>query len=181
VPGADGLVADVVRCGQCRLAAPFVRGRQPNSSTVPRSLFRWQPVRGHPSGRGRVRETVHLGDLQRRTGDFWVPPDGQRDGVKRRVEARFQQPHAALVAMVDIGRLHAMPENRREFLLLDEVARECRAPVASVRYWIASRRLRSIRPGSRRLVSREDLDKFLATGGDPSKALAKVLGGAGGE
>ena len=58
-----------------------------------------------------------------------------------------------------------MPENRREFLLLDEVARECRASVASVRYWIASGRLRSVRPGRRRLVSREDLDRFIATGG----------------
>jgi excisionase family DNA binding protein len=83
--------------------------------------------------------------------------------------------------MVDIGRLHPMPENRREFLLLDEVAREYRAPVASVRYWIASGRLRSIRPGRRRLVSREDLDRFLATGGDPSEVLARVLGEAGEE
>jgi excisionase family DNA binding protein len=60
-----------------------------------------------------------------------------------------------------------MTEGRREFLLLDEVARECRAPVASVRYWIASGRLRSVRPGRRRLVSREDLERFIATGGRP--------------
>ena len=56
-----------------------------------------------------------------------------------------------------------MSENRREYLLLDEVARECRAPIASVRYWIASGRLRSIRPGRRRLVSRDELDRFLGT------------------
>jgi excisionase family DNA binding protein len=55
-----------------------------------------------------------------------------------------------------------MPENRREYLLLDEVARECRAPVASVRHWIASGRLGSIKPGRRRLVSRDELDRFLA-------------------
>ena len=61
-----------------------------------------------------------------------------------------------------------MTEGRREFLLLDEVARECRASVASVRYWIASGRLRSVRPGRRRLVSREDLDRFIATGGRPA-------------
>ena len=60
-----------------------------------------------------------------------------------------------------------MTEGRREFLLLDEVARECRASVASVRYWIASGRLRSVRPGRRRLVSREDLERFIATGGRP--------------
>ena len=58
-----------------------------------------------------------------------------------------------------------MPESRREFLLLDEVARECRASVASVRHWIASGRLRSVRRGRRRLVSRVDLDRFIATGG----------------
>jgi len=58
-----------------------------------------------------------------------------------------------------------MTEGRREFLLLEEVARECWASVASVRYWIASGRLRSVRPGRRRLVSREDLDRFIATGG----------------
>jgi excisionase family DNA binding protein len=60
-----------------------------------------------------------------------------------------------------------MTEGRREFLLLDEVARECRASVASVRYWIASGRLRSVRPGRRRLVSRDDLERFIATGGRP--------------
>jgi excisionase family DNA binding protein len=61
-----------------------------------------------------------------------------------------------------------MPENRREYLLLDEVACECRAPVASVRCWIASGRLRSIRPGRRRLVSRDDLDRFLTSAREPS-------------
>jgi excisionase family DNA binding protein len=81
--------------------------------------------------------------------------------------------------MVGTGRLHAMPENRREFLLLEEVARECRASVSSVRYWIASGRLHSIRPGRRRLVSREALDRFLETGGDPSAALARALAEAG--
>jgi excisionase family DNA binding protein len=60
-----------------------------------------------------------------------------------------------------------MSENRREYLLLEEVARECRAPVASVRYWIASGRLRSIRPGRRRLVSRDELDRFLAAAPEP--------------
>jgi excisionase family DNA binding protein len=57
-----------------------------------------------------------------------------------------------------------MTEKPHELLLLEEVARECRAPLASVRHWIASGRLRSIRPGRRRLVRREDLDRFLAAG-----------------
>jgi excisionase family DNA binding protein len=49
-----------------------------------------------------------------------------------------------------------------EFLLLEEVAAEMRAPVSTVRYWIASGRLASIRPGRRRLVRRSDLERFLA-------------------
>jgi excisionase family DNA binding protein len=71
-----------------------------------------------------------------------------------------------------------MTEGRREFLLLDEVARECRASVASVRYWIASGRLRSVRPGRRRLVSREDLDRFIATGGRPAAVASDSPVGA---
>jgi excisionase family DNA binding protein len=71
-----------------------------------------------------------------------------------------------------------MPESRREFQLLDEVARECRASVASVRYWIASGRLRSVRPGRRRLVSREDLERFIATGGRPPAVPRAAATGA---
>lgn len=50
-----------------------------------------------------------------------------------------------------------------EFLLLDEIARMCRAPVSTVRYWVSTGRLRSIRPGRRRLVRRVDLDRFLTS------------------
>jgi len=46
-------------------------------------------------------------------------------------------------------------------LLLEEVARECRTSVSTVRYWIQSGRLPSIRPGRRRLVRRRDLERFL--------------------
>jgi excisionase family DNA binding protein len=69
-----------------------------------------------------------------------------------------------------------MPESRREYLLLDEVARECRAPIASVRYWIASGRLRSVRPGRRRLVSREELDRFLGAS-TATSATGRVVEG----
>ena len=47
-------------------------------------------------------------------------------------------------------------------LRLEEVAAEARAPLSSVRYWISSGRLPSVRPGRRRLVRRIDLDAFLA-------------------
>jgi excisionase family DNA binding protein len=49
----------------------------------------------------------------------------------------------------------------RTFLYLEEVARECRTSLSSVRVWISSGRLRATRPGRRLLVSREDLEVFL--------------------
>lgn len=71
-----------------------------------------------------------------------------------------------------------MAEGRRECLLLDEGARECRVSVASVQYWIASGRLRSVQPGPRRLVSREDLERFIATGGRPPVVSSDTPAGA---
>ena len=53
-----------------------------------------------------------------------------------------------------------MPDSP-ELLLLDEVALICRVSVPTVRFWIQQGRLRSIRPGRRRLVPRSALDEFL--------------------
>lgn len=50
-----------------------------------------------------------------------------------------------------------------EFLLLDEVARICRAPVSTVRHWVSVGKLPSIRPARRRLVRRRDLEHFLGS------------------
>jgi excisionase family DNA binding protein len=57
--------------------------------------------------------------------------------------------------------------NEDDFLLLSEIAQITRAPVSTVRFWVASKKLPSIRPGRRRLVRRSDLERFLApvTGG----------------
>jgi excisionase family DNA binding protein len=52
-------------------------------------------------------------------------------------------------------------EMPQELLLLDEVARECRTTIGTVRHWVATGRLKSVRPGRRRLVRRTDLDRFL--------------------
>lgn len=48
------------------------------------------------------------------------------------------------------------------YLLLQEIAEETRTPLSTVRHWIATGRLPSVRPGRRRLVRRADLDAFLA-------------------
>ena len=56
-----------------------------------------------------------------------------------------------------------------EFLLLKEVAAICRAPLGSVRYWVATGKLTSIRPKHtrRRLVPRAALERFLTSGVEP--------------
>jgi len=48
------------------------------------------------------------------------------------------------------------------YLTLEECAREARVSASTVRHWIYERRLSSTRPGRRRLVSREDFERFLA-------------------
>ena len=59
-----------------------------------------------------------------------------------------------------------MADTQRRLLAADiyhltDVARICLASLSTVRHWIASGRLRSIKPGRRRLVLRADLEKFL--------------------
>ncbi len=44
---------------------------------------------------------------------------------------------------------------------LDDVGRICLASVSTVRHWVATKRLRTIKPGRRRLVLRADLEEFL--------------------
>ena len=54
-----------------------------------------------------------------------------------------------------------MREAPADLLFLDEVARQARVSVESVRHWIKAGRLPSIRPGKRRMVLRSDLEAFL--------------------
>jgi excisionase family DNA binding protein len=62
----------------------------------------------------------------------------------------------------------------KPFLLLSEVAEEARTTLSTVRHWIATGKLASVRPGRRRLVRRADLDAFLnpIDGGDALPAPA---------
>jgi len=59
--------------------------------------------------------------------------------------------------------------NRDEWLLINEVAKIARVSPDTVRFWIKTGRLRSVRPGRRRLVRRDVLDAFLSPGGAPVK------------
>jgi excisionase family DNA binding protein len=54
----------------------------------------------------------------------------------------------------------AMAEQRR-FLTLDECAAEARVSRSSVRHWLRTGKLRSVRPGRRRLVERTEFERFL--------------------
>ncbi len=58
------------------------------------------------------------------------------------------------------------------FLLLSECAAHARVPVSTIRHWIAVGKLRSVRPGRRRMVRREDLDALLNGGSSTSGASA---------
>jgi excisionase family DNA binding protein len=48
-----------------------------------------------------------------------------------------------------------------ELLLLDEVAVISRTSVETVRFWIRRGRLKSVKPGRRRMVTRTELERFL--------------------
>lgn len=60
-----------------------------------------------------------------------------------------------------------------ELLQLEEVAKLARVSVSSVRHWIKTGRLASIRPGRRRLVWRDELTRFLA---QPARATGGLRG-----
>lgn len=65
-----------------------------------------------------------------------------------------------------------MPES--QLLLIEEVAQICRTSPSTVRLWIRAGRLRSLRPGRRRLIAAADLERFLRSKpGDEKKRLTK--------
>jgi excisionase family DNA binding protein len=64
------------------------------------------------------------------------------------------------------------PQGEERFMLLIEVARDARASISSVRHWLRTGRLQSVRPGRRRLVRRQDFERFMAELGsdlDPAR------------
>ena len=60
--------------------------------------------------------------------------------------------------------------NRDEWLLIHEVAKIARVSPDTVRFWIKKGRLRSVRPGRRRLVRRDVLEAFLSATSKPAKS-----------
>ncbi len=64
-----------------------------------------------------------------------------------------------------------------DLLLLEEVAARVRAPVSSIRNWIASGKLRSMKPGKRRLVCVRDLEAMLQASVHPASPKVEESGG----
>jgi excisionase family DNA binding protein len=61
--------------------------------------------------------------------------------------------------------------NLDRLLLLPEVADHTRTTVGTVRHWIGTGRLASIKPGRRRMVRLRDLESFLGESSDvPAEA-----------
>lgn len=56
-----------------------------------------------------------------------------------------------------------------KLLLIEEVADICRTSPSTVRFWIKTGRLRSLRPGRRRLIAAADLQRFLSARPGDSK------------
>ncbi len=55
-------------------------------------------------------------------------------------------------------------ENAGSFLLLPEVATYTRASLSTVRFWVATGKLKSVKFGRRRMVLVSDLDAFVRSG-----------------
>jgi excisionase family DNA binding protein len=55
-----------------------------------------------------------------------------------------------------------MPDQER-FMLVEEVAREARVSLSTVHHWLRTGRLRSVRPGRRRMIARADFERFVAS------------------
>ena len=59
---------------------------------------------------------------------------------------------------------------RDRYMLLSEVASEARVSLSSVRHWLRTGKLQSVRPGRRRLIRRADFEQFIASDfGDAAK------------
>jgi excisionase family DNA binding protein len=46
-------------------------------------------------------------------------------------------------------------------MLIAEVAREARVSVSSVRHWLRTGKLNSVRPARRRLIARDEFERFM--------------------
>lgn len=55
----------------------------------------------------------------------------------------------------------AVAAGGQRFMLIAEVAREARVSVSSVRHWLRTGKLTSVRPARRRLIARDEFERFM--------------------
>lgn len=53
---------------------------------------------------------------------------------------------------------------QHRFVRIDELAREARVSISTVRYWLRKGRLPSVKLGKRRVVPREAFERMIAVG-----------------
>ena len=70
-----------------------------------------------------------------------------------------------------------MPARRNDLLLVEEIAEECRVPPSTVRHWLRTSRMPSGKLGRRRVVRREDFERFLRQAGIPEPETPGPDGG----
>ena len=63
------------------------------------------------------------------------------------------------------------------YMLVDEVAEVCRVSKSTVRHWLQTGRLPSIRPARRRLVARAEFERFLSLKPRRNTAASVPAGG----
>ena len=61
-----------------------------------------------------------------------------------------------------------------EYLLLSEIAEITRVSLSTVRHWVRQGRLASVKPGRRRLVHRDALNRMLNRGAKPNRNMDPV-------
>lgn len=65
-----------------------------------------------------------------------------------------------------------MASGTSDYLFLPAVAEICGVSLDTVRHWIQSGSLPSVRPGRRRMVPRDELERFLARGAKAAEPSA---------
>lgn len=121
----------------------------------------------HPGGNGRGDVRIH------RLGAAVLPKKPMAATLPKKVKLDealkpfFASNHTVnpeqSKAQIDAPpkRVESAPKSQHALLTLEEAAELARAPIGSVRHWIATGRLASVRPGRRRLVRRTDLANLL--------------------
>ncbi len=68
------------------------------------------------------------------------------------------------------GYLKSAMLDKRRFLTIEELAAEARVSPSSVRHWLRVGKLKSVRPGRRRLIERAEWERWLRAEAHPHRS-----------